>query len=752
MRLRFLLVATVMAACVLPVSAAHAADPTPNWTTTTPNDWNRTSSPVIADINGDGQPEIIVGHEDGYVRALEANGSSLPGWPQPAQMGGSSPTAIDSSPAVADLNGDGKKEVVVGLGSAFQTNHNGGVIVFRSDGSVQCRFLTRDTFNAATGQPGADGYSDGVFSTPAIGDVNGDGSPDIVFGSWDHYVHAIDKNCHELSGFPYFVDDTIWSSPALYDIDHDGRLEIFIGNDQTAGGPDNWQGGELRALDWQNGVVREIWKRQISDVIQSSPAIGDINGDGRPDVIVGAGNAFNSIDSHRVWAFSAATGANLTGWPVTTGGVTFSSPALGDLDGDGRPDVVIGTSDGFVHALKGNGGHLWAVHLPFGTIRPGGAVNASPIIADMNGDGHNDVGVGNDWGFFILDGRTGAILSELNTLKSYGASGAVGDFGTAGWRLIVSGFDTPGHSTTLASYSLPTPGVTPPWPMFHRTVTHIGAPTSNFPLLAPNQCRASSNPVPHESAASGAGYWFVDTKGAIYSFGDAAFKGGLPGLGATGGAAALTASPGTNGYWILSPSGGVFSFGGAAFHGSMGGRHLNAPIIGMSATLRGRGYWLLGRDGGVFSFGDASFYGSMGGRHLNAPIIAMTPTTTGKGYWLLAADGGVFSFGDARFFGSTGGIHLNKAVISMAAGPGGVGYWLLASDGGVFSFHVPFYGSVPGSGLCSMPTSRQIRSSSTGHGYWLLATNGVVFHFGDARYFGSYTHITSPAIDIAILR
>jgi hypothetical protein len=709
MRLRCLLVATVLAVCVIPASSAHAADPTPNWTLTTPNDWNRTSSPVIADINGDGKPEIVVGHEDGYVRALEANGSSLGGWPQPALMGSSSPTAIDSSPTVADLNKDGKREVIVGVGSNFQANHNGGVIVYRGDGSVQCRFFTRDTFNVATGNPGADGYSDGVFSTPAIGDVNGDGKPDIVFGSWDHYVHAIDRTCHELPGFPVFVDDTIWSSPSLYDIDHDGRLEIFIGNDQTAGGPDNWQGGELRALDWQNGVVRELWKRQVSDVIQSSPAIADINGDGHPDVIVGAGDAFNSPDGHRVWAFDAVTGANLRGWPVLTGGVTFSSPALGDLDGDGRPDVAIGSSDGVLQVYKGNGGRLWAVHLPFNT-GPGGAITASPIIADMNGDGHNDVGVGNNWGFFIVNGRTGAIISKVNTFKSYGASGAVGDFGSAGWRLVVTGFDTPHHSTTMASYSIPRPLVTPPWPVFHRTAAHIGAPASGGNPLPPNQCRASSNPAPHESAASGAGYWFVDSKGAIYSFGDAKFKGGLPGLGPTGGAAALTASPGTDGYWILSPSGGVFSFGGAAFHGSMGGRHLNAPII------------------------------------------AMTPTTTGKGYWLLAADGGVFSFGDASFFGSTGGIHLNKAVISMAAGPGGVGYWLLASDGGVFSFHVPFYGSVPGAGLCSTPVSRQIRSSSTGHGYWLLATNGLVFHFGDARYFGSYTRVTSPAIDIAILR
>ena len=65
---------------------------------------------------------------------------------------------------------------------------------------------------------------------------------------------------------------------------------------------------------------------------------------------------------------------------------------------------------------------------------------------------------------------------------------------------------------------------------------------------------------------------------------------------------------------------------------------------------------------------------------------------------------------------------------------------------------MPFYGSVPGIGLCTVPSSRQIRSSSTGHGYWLLATNGHVFHFGDAKNYGSYTSVTSPAVDLAISR
>lgn len=742
MRFRFVLVATLVAVCGLPASSAHAASL--SWTRQT-GGWNRSSSPVIADINGDGVPEIVVGGEDGYLRVVDAGGNALPHWPQPANMSGSSPTAIDASPAVGDLDRNGQREIVVGVGSLFQTNHHGGVMVFRSDGSVRCRFATRDIFHEWSPAPGPDGYAEGVFSTPAIGDVDGDGFPDIVFGSWDHYIHAIDRNCHELSGFPYFVDDTVWSSPALYDVDHDGRLEIFIGNDQTIGGPDSWQGGELRVLDWQNGAVRELWRRQVGDVVQSSPAIGDINGDGRLEVVVGAGDFYHSSDGHRVFAFDLANGSNVPGWPVLTGGNTFSSPALGDIDGDGRPEVVIGSSNGVVQAYKGNGGRIRAVQLS-------GQQTASPIVADLNGDGYNDIAVGTDRDFFVINGHTSAV-SSLNMHKSFGGAAAVGDFGShGGWRLVVSGFDTPGHATTLAAYSLPTPRHIPPWPMFHRNAAHLGAPVSGGHPLPPGQCRAASNPAPHESSRSGVGYRVLDARGSIYSFGAARYLGGLPGIGITGGAAAITASPGADGYWILSPSGGVFSFGAARFHGSMGGRALNAPIIGMSATRGGNGYWLLGRDGGIFSFGDAQFYGSMGGRRLNAPVIAMAPTVSGHGYWLLAADGGVFSFGDASFFGSTGGIRLNSPVISMAAGPGGVGYWLLASDGGVFSFHVPFYGSVPGMGLCNVPFSRQIRSSSTGHGYWLLATNGQVFHFGDARNFGSYTRLTAPAVDIAISR
>ncbi len=479
-------------AAVVPVSlpgpAGAAASPTLAWSQSVPSS-DRTSAPTIADVNGDGVPEIVVGNQDGWLRVLDAGtGQNIAGWPQPVIVSGGA-TAVDGTAAVADLDNNGGRQIIVPAGSTWKPNQQGGVVVFNADGGVRCRFQTIDQMNVWAGGVGADGYSDGVFSSPAIGDVDGDGHPDIVFGAWDLRVHAIDRNCHELSGFPYNVDDTEWSSPALYDIDGDGRMEIFIGGDQSPGGISDWSGGEFRALDWAGGGVRELWRTRTDDVITSSPAIGDIDGDGRLEAVVGAGDFYHRGDSTKVFAWHLDDGSALAGWPVNTGAVTYSSPALGDLDGDGRLDVVIGSRDGIVRAYKGNGQLIWAHHTRFNT-GPAQFANASPIIADLNGDGRNDVGVGNEWGFFLLEGGTGNELSAVNTWVSFEAAGAVGNFGPKGWKLITVGFVQPTNTTFMQAFNIPAPGVTPPWPMFRKTADHLAAPPSGGDPLPPGACAA----------------------------------------------------------------------------------------------------------------------------------------------------------------------------------------------------------------------------------------------------------------------
>ena len=698
-------------------------------------------------------PEIVYGDQGGWLHALDpATGTDIA--PFPVNVG----SAIDSSPAVADLDNDGANEIVVGLGSTWVPNQQGGVRIYNGNGSLRCIYNTGDKFNIWTGGP-PDGRPDGVVSSPSVGDIDGDGRMDAVFGGFDHHIHAIDRQCRSLSGFPFHVEDTTWSSPALYDSDDDGRLEIFIGSDQTPGGlaQFNWAGGEFRALDHRNGQVVELWKRRSHDVFSSSAAIGDINADGRMEVVTGGGDFYHHVDGWKVWAFDLQTGSDVAGWPRITGGAVSSSPAIGDLNGDGRDDVVVGSRDASVYAWHGDGALLWRRGPIPNCCVPPRAVNGSPIIADLDGDGDQDVAVGTDVATNLLDGRTGQPIGGAPEFGfSFENAAAVGDFGPHGRLLIVGGFVTASGNTPpthrVAAYQL-SGSAASEWPMFQRDARRLGAPVSGGDPLPPGYCVRPSNPKPAPSAASGDGYWVLGRDGGVFTFGAAQYEGSLPARGVTTPAAAMVGRRDGTGYWIVDERGLVHAFD-TPYLGDMRYVPLNAPIISMAPTPSGNGYWLLAADGGIFTFGDARFHGSTGGLRLNAPIISMASTASGNGYWLLAADGGVFTFGDASFHGSTGNLRLNAPVISMAVHPGGAGYWLLARDGGVFTFGgAGFHGSLPGTGLCGLGQGVQIRPTATGSGYWLLAADGGIFTFGDAVSFGAQPGLygSRAAVDLAIV-
>ncbi len=260
-----------------------------------------------------------------------------------------------------------------------------------------------------------------------------------------------------------------------------------------------------------------------------------------------------------------------------------------------------------------------------------------------------------------------------------------------------------------------------------------------------------------ESQPSGGvgGYWLAAADGGIFSFGNAAFYGSVPGALAPGTKLAqpvvgMAATSDRKGYWMDAADGGIFSFGDAAFHGSVPGvlppgTHLVQPVVGMAATADAGGYWMDAADGGIFSFGDAAFHGSVPGvlapgTRLVQPVVGMAATPDGGGYWMVGADGGIFSFGDAAFHGSVPGVlppgtHLAQPIVGMAATPDGGGYWLVGADGGIFTFgDAAYYGSLPqigapGSAAAVVPTE-------TGNGYLIVTRNGRALPFGDAPQFG----------------
>ena len=483
MRLRSPILAAVCALLAAPAALAGAAEPL-RLEVLHHRETGRIhhSSPTLVDVDGDGSNELVVGDLTGQVHAVRADGRQLFGFPARVMVDGHTVTAVESTPTVVDLDRDGRKEIVVGAGSTWVRKQQGGLVILDHRGRTRCRYRTIDLYDVWDDSVGArpDGFTEGVMSTAAVGDVDGNGTLDVVFGGWDNHLHAIDASCRPLRGFPFHHDDSIWSSPALHDVDADGRMEIFVGGASTPGGSEDWKGGVFRALDWERpGVLRERWKRRVGEVIDSSPAIGDADRDGRMEVYVGTGvfwgRGVDVPDSRRVFAWHLDDGSTVAGWPTYTGrGEVWASPSIGDLDGDGRDEVVVPSRDGTVRAHRADGTTLWRVR-PNLKVEGGGEIVGSPVIADLDGDGGNDVAVGNGWGVFSLRGSDGTRLYQpVGKGHAFQNAPAVGRFGDR-WVLVAAGMHMGEGIGSIWTHPIPAPKVRPPWPTWRRDERHTGA-------------------------------------------------------------------------------------------------------------------------------------------------------------------------------------------------------------------------------------------------------------------------------------
>ena len=702
---------------VAPASEAAGLPRFPGASWTKPLGPTHLSSPVIADVNGDSHLDVVTADLSGMLHVLDGRtGRDLPGWPQPVQVIPGQTVAVESSPTVADLDNNGHKEIIVGAGTIDIPGQQGGVVAFNANGTVRWRIKTM-----------TEAGESGVVGTPAVGDVNGDGLPEVVFGGFDHRIYVVNHVGQVLPGFPIDSLDTIWDSPALYDDAHLGRMDIFLGGDASPGGPcgqQSWS-GIMRAIRVTSSGWRLLWSRCRHQIYQSSPAIGDLEGNGRMDVVVGTGDgpSGDPVSTNSLTAFHLDDGSPVAGWPIVLNGAIFGSPVIGDITGDHRNDVVVTAcaicNDGRVWAFDGHGHRLWDVE----AANDHTEILSSPILVDLNGDGVNDVAVGQAGQFYLLNGRNGASLYrpiEVNRVVQNSA--AVADFGPGyGWRLIIQSWLPLGDGLPkdgagrVESFHLPkAPAIAPAWPQWRLNAAHTASPPS---------------------APANAGYWLVSRAGDVFAFGNAKNYGSTRARHLKQPIVGMAVTPSGHGYWLVARNGNVFAFGDAKLHGTAVSKHLTQPIVEIVPTASGHGYWLIAQNGAVFAFGDAVMRGATVAKHLQHPIVGVARTRSGHGYWLVGSTGNVFPFGDATFHGSTGKKHLAQPIVGITATPSGRGYWLVGRSGHVFAFgDARSYGSRPG----TVPEAIVgLTRTSTGRGYWLIGKKGDVFPFGDAVFFGA---------------
>ena len=315
-RLPLTLAVTLLASAGLaglaPASATAATTASQRWKASAAGGWFAWGSPVIGDVNNDGSNDVVVGGQDGGVYAYSADGNLL--WR------GQAAAAVASTPAIGDVDGDGRNEVVVGTGGLDAGAFNGtkgALDIFDSNGARRCEFVLPTPY----------GPNSLVTGSPSIGDVNGDGVNDIVFGSHNTTIYVADGHCNTIATFNN--RDSVFSTPALYDADRSGQLDIFIGGDATANGAvagDSFNGGIFRRLHYNgSGTLAQVWHRDAvnGEAFQSGAAIGDITGDGVPEVVTGSGAFYCQVkhlcaESNKVWAMNLANGGDVPGWPKRT--------------------------------------------------------------------------------------------------------------------------------------------------------------------------------------------------------------------------------------------------------------------------------------------------------------------------------------------------------------------------------------------------------------------------------------------------
>jgi len=358
----------------------------------------RPSRVVIADIDGDGRPDLVVAdYGDGAVwvyRNIGTNGVL-------AGATFAAPVILSAGPgcslfglAVADLDGDGRLDIVTA------NTHCDTISIFQNES--QPGVLTTNSFAArvdiaVTGAPAA----------VAVGDLDGDGRPEIVVADWSLTTVSVLQN-ESLPGllssnsFAAAVDFSVGPQPfclALADLDGDGRLDVVTANELNTAR----RVSVLRNISTPGRLSTNSLAAAVDLVGNNTGnalAIGDLDGDGRLDLATGAYMG-KKLAVYRNLSRPGTLAPSSFGPEMTLGvGNRVQNVALGDLGGEGKLAVAVVTelaSQVRLYRNLSTPGDFTDASLGSPIILACGWNANSVAIGDLDGDGRPDLVVANHY-------------------------------------------------------------------------------------------------------------------------------------------------------------------------------------------------------------------------------------------------------------------------------------------------------------------------------------------------------------------
>jgi|GEM_PF-2465867 hypothetical protein len=418
--------------------------------------WAQRSSVAFGNVDGDADQEIFVGTNAGKVYGFNQDGSPLPGWPVNV-LG-----RVGSAAAIGDITGDAQAEIVITAGwgpNDTPDASTGGIWAFSASGQLLWRKVTMTT--SSTGKPA------GVFASPVLVDLNGDGTLDVLTASYDQNVYAIKGDGSSV--FPgalpakagnrndalIWLGDGSWATPAVGDVDGDGVVDIVVTSatnidarfsyiypgwsDQNVANACSKVPQDLNAINRSqkracgmvavfsnSGQLKPGWPQFIpGHTYDASPALANLDADPQLEIVTGNGWDPGFGDASQPFYLTAWNHDGSIFKRFNIDAVIFESgPAIGDITGDGKPEIVVGTNP-FTGVNRANTNKIFAFDSNLNLL-PGFPVEArdaqfnqqaSPgvlSLADINDDGAADIVFGTTWDVRAINGSGQYLNSNLS--------------------------------------------------------------------------------------------------------------------------------------------------------------------------------------------------------------------------------------------------------------------------------------------------------------------------------------------------